>query len=119
MKEFFGLLFFFGGRGLFQEFVIFWKTAQKHVYASKINFVVLGGGSQKSISKEQRGRFGSRKHQLPIGCERKTQIGYDHDMVFQTGKSLSAVVPSGKLMAFHSGQARPISSIILESHLYF
>lgn len=47
--------------GLFQEFVIFWKTVQKHVYVSKINFVVLGGGSQKSISKEQRGRFGSRQ----------------------------------------------------------
>lgn len=60
MKEFFGLLFFWGGK-LFQEFVIFWKTVQKHVYVSKINFVVLGGGSQKSISKEQRGRFGSRQ----------------------------------------------------------
>lgn len=42
--------------------------------------------------------MGHGKHRLPIGCEQETQIGYDHDMMFQRGKSLSAVVPSGKLM---------------------
>lgn len=60
MKEFFLDCCFLGGK-LFQEFVIFWKTVQKHVYVSKINSMVLGGGSQKSISREQSGRFGSRQ----------------------------------------------------------